>query len=78
MDKKMDLDVKVTKEMEILMKDFAAKRKPKGRPSKRPPFQDIVYLSVVNGWSEERIAKYYGVKPNTLRVWRYLARNEMY
>lgn len=49
-----------------------------GRPSKRPPLEVLVYLSDVQGLQTSEIAKIIGVQPNTIRVWRHLARKGEY
>lgn len=49
-----------------------------GRPSKRPPLEVLVYLSDVRGLQTSEIARIVGVQPNTIRVWRHLARKGKY
>ena len=49
-----------------------------GRPSMRPPIEVLVYLSDVKGLQTSEIAKIVGVQPNTIRVWRHLARKGEY
>ena len=72
---------------ELLSEDFKIKQKKisenksakkEGRPSRRPPYQELVRLSEEEGMQTRDLAKHFGVQPSTIRAWRCLKRQGKY
>lgn len=62
-----------------MIKRFIQKQNGKRRSdSKKPPLEEIAYLQDIKGLSTSEVANIYGVKPGTVRVWRYQARKGEY
>lgn len=74
------MDIKDIKkeELEKAVANFTKPKTVMGRPRKRPPLEELAYLYDVKDLSCSELAKKYGVKPNTIRVWKHLARNGKY
>lgn len=49
-----------------------------GRPSKRPPYDFLVYLSEERGMQTRDLAEFFGVQSSTIRAWRCLKRQGKY
>lgn len=74
----MDINSVNKEVLEKAVANFINPDNKEGRPRKRPPLEELAYLYDVKGFSCSDLAKRYGVKPNTIRVWKHLARNGKY